>query len=144
MNFFCAALFAITLPEAPGKATTEKLCSACHGVNTFVNRRETKEAWAELVEDMLRRGMTGDDDEVSEITNYLATKLSKDTPSPRVNVNKTNARDLATGLGITETKARLIVKHRETNGNFKSIDDLLKVPGISMSAVESKRTRIDF
>ncbi len=144
MNFFCAALFAITLPEAPGKATTEKLCSACHGVNTFVNRRETKEVWAELVEEMLRRGMEGDDDEVREITGYLATKLSKDTPSPRVNVNQTNARDLATGLGITETKARLIIKHRETNGNFKSIDDLLKVPGVNMRAVESKRAQIDF
>lgn len=144
MTFFCAALFAITLPEAPGKATTEKLCGACHGVNTFVNRRETKEAWTELVEDMLRRGLEGDDAELSEITNYLATNLSKDAPSPRVNVNRTNARDLATGLGITETKARLIVKFRETNGLFKSIEDLLKVPGIGMRAVESKRTLIDF
>lgn len=144
MNFFCAALFAISLPEAPGKATTEKLCSACHGTNTFVNRRESREAWTELVEDMLRRGMQGDDEEVREITNYLATKLSKETPSPRVNVNQSNARDLATGIGITETKARIIIKHRETNGNFKSIDDLLKVPGINMSAVESKRDRIDF
>ncbi len=144
MNFFCAALFAITLPEAPGKATTVKLCSGCHGINTFVNRRETKEAWAELVEDMLRRGMQGDGDEVLEINNYLATKLSKDTPSPRVNVNQTNVRELAIGLGITETKARLIVKHRDKTGNFKLIDDLLKVPGISMSAIESKRAQIDF
>ena len=144
MIFFCAALFAITLPDAPGKATTEKLCSACHGVNTFVNRRETKEAWTELVEDMLRRGLEGDDSEISEITNYLATNLSKDAPAPRVNVNQANARDLSTGLGIIETKARLIVKHREANGNFKSIDDLLKVPGINMRAIESKRAQIDF
>ena len=144
MIFFCAALFAITLPDAPGKATTEKLCSACHGVNTFVNRRETKEAWTELVEDMLRRGLEGDDAEISEITNYLATNLSKDAPAPRVNVNQANARDPSTGLGIIETKARLIVKHREANGNFKSIDDLLKVPGINMRAIESKRAQIDF
>ena len=93
---------------------------------------------------MLRRGMQGDDEEIREITNYLATKLSRETPSPRVNVNQTNARDLATGLGITETKARLIVRHREANGNFKTIDDLLKVPGISMGAIESKRAQIDF
>ena len=144
MIFFCAALFAITLPDAPGKATTEKLCSACHGVNTFVNRRETKEAWTELVEDMLRRGLEGDDAEISEITKYLATNLSKDAPAPRVKVNQGNARDLSTGLGIIETKARLIVKHREANGNFKSIDDLLKVPGINMRAIESKRAQIDF
>ena len=43
-----------------------------------------------------------------------------------------------------ENKARLIVKYREDNGNFKTIDDLLKVPGVNMRAVESKRAQIDF
>ena len=152
MKFFTAVFFIslagaadkLSLPDAPGKQITEKRCGSCHGVNIFVNRRESQEGWNALIEDMLRRGMKGEDDEVGEISTYLSKHLSRATPAPRVNVNRTTARDLAVGLGISEKKARAIVKYREANGNFKSIEDLLKVPGIEAPPIEAKRSEIDF
>lgn len=152
MKFFGAVFFFTLaaaadkpgLPDGPGKQNTEKLCSACHGVNIFVNRRESRDGWNSLVEDMIRRGMQGEDEVVSEVSNYLAKHLSKDTPAPRVNVNQTTARELAVGLGIAEPKARAIVKYREANGNFKNFEDLLKVPGIEAPPIEAKRNEIDY
>lgn len=152
MKFFGAVFFfTLTaaadkpgLPDGPGKQTTEKLCSACHGVNIFVNRRESRDGWNSLVEEMIRHGMQGEDEEVGEVSTYLAKHLSRSTPAPRVNVNQSTARELAVGLGIAESKTRVIVKYREANGNFKKIEDLLKVPGIEAQPIEAKRNEIDY
>ena len=152
MKFFSALFFVSlsaaadkpSLPDGPGKKTTEKLCSACHGLNIFVNRRESREGWNNLIEDMLRRGMEGEDEQVGEIVTYLSAQLSKTTPAPRVNVNQATARELSSGLGIAETKARAIVKYREANGSFKNMEDLLKLPGIEAPAIEAKRKEIDY
>ncbi|WP_321473090.1 helix-hairpin-helix domain-containing protein [uncultured Paludibaculum sp.] len=132
------------LPEGPGRATTEKLCGSCHGTNIFVNRRESREGWSGVVEDMIQRGAKGDDDQWGEVVDYLSEHLSKSTPVARVNVNTADEKDLAAGLGLPDSQAAAIVKYREQNGKFKTIDDLLKVPGIKAAAVQSKKGSIDF
>lgn len=109
-----------------------------------MNRRESRAGWNDLIEDMLRRGMKGEDEEVGAIATYLSSQLSRTTPAPRVNVNRTTAREMSSGLGIAETKARAIVKYREANGSFKRIEDLLKIPGIEAPAIEAKRNEIDY
>ena len=132
------------LPAGEGRDTTEKLCGACHGTNLFANRRDSREGWSGVVEDMIQRGAKGDDDQWGEVVDYLATHLSKSTPVARVNVNTADEKDLAAGLGLPDAKAAAIVKYREENGKFKTIDDLLKVPGIKAATIESKKNSIDF
>jgi len=47
-----------------------------------------------------------------------------------VNVNTANESELQALTGIGPAKAKAIIEYRTKNGAFKTVDDLLKVPGI--------------
>ena len=54
-----------------------------------------------------------------------------------IDINTASAEQLEKGLkGIGPAKAAAIVKYREANGPFKSVDDLTKVPGIKDKALD--------
>lgn len=65
------------LPDGPGKATVEKICSGCHPAEIVLGRQDTKEGWAQLVSDMVDKGANGTDAEFNTIINYLATHFPK-------------------------------------------------------------------
>ncbi|MFO1423865.1 MAG: ComEA family DNA-binding protein [Candidatus Competibacteraceae bacterium] len=57
--------------------------------------------------------------------------FSAATFAQMIDINTATAEQLDKGLkGIGPKKAADIVKYRETNGPFKSVEDLAKVPGI--------------
>ena len=53
-----ASLPAQDLPEGPGKAVFEKMCTQCHGVEGIIRSRLTKDRWTNTVDDMVSRGAT--------------------------------------------------------------------------------------
>lgn len=57
-------------------------------------------------------------------------KENKQT-SGKININTATQEELTSLSGIGESKAKSIIKYREENGNFKSIEDIMKVSGIS-------------
>ena len=60
-----------------------------------------------------------------------------------ININSADAPTLAKELvGVGKSRAEAIVAYRETNGPFKSIDDLTQVDGIGNRTVETNRTKI--
>ncbi len=60
-----------------------------------------------------------------------------------VNINTADAESLASGMnGVGEAKAIAIVEHRQQNGPFKSIDDLVSVKGIGENTVDKNRQNI--
>lgn len=65
------------LPDGPGKATMQKICSGCHAPEIVVGRHETKDGWEQIVSDMVNKGANGTDDEFNEIIDYLATNFPK-------------------------------------------------------------------
>lgn len=132
------------LPEGQGKATTEKLCGSCHGVGIFINRRESREGWNGIIEDMLHRGMKGEDEELGEVSDYLSQFLSKTAAGAKVNMNLGSAKAIMSTLGIPEAQASAIVKYRLANGKFNSLEDLLKVPGLDSAAIASQKAKLDF
>ena len=69
------------LPDGPGKATTERVCGSCHAAELVMNRRESVEGWSGVVEDMIRRGAKGTDEEFGEVVDYLTTHFPQ--PPPR-------------------------------------------------------------
>jgi competence protein ComEA len=140
---FAVAALAQTLPEGPGKAVTQKMCTPCHTLDNVVKARLTKERWAKEVDDMVTRGATGTDDEIDQVIDYLATNFPPGAKM-KVNVNKAAASDLVLGLGISAADAATIVKYRTANGKFKEFQDLTKVPGIDAKKIENAKDRIEF
>jgi competence protein ComEA len=134
----------LKLPDGPGKATTQKICGSCHGAELVLGRQEDREAWGSIVNDMIQRGATGDDDEFYEVVDYLATNFSKTSPVIKINVNKATAKDLEGALRLPAKQAAAIVHQREEEGDFKSIEDLKKVPGIDAGKIEANKNRLAY
>jgi len=60
-----------------------------------------------------------------------------------VDINSANAEVLAAELhGVGAKKAAEIIKYREANGGFKSIEELIKVKGIGGTILDRNRGRI--
>jgi competence protein ComEA len=138
------AAAAQTLPDGPGKATVQKMCTPCHGIENVVRARMTKERWGSVVDDMVSRGAQGTDDEIDQVINYLAANFSRSAAVKKVNVNLANAADIAAALGISAADAGAIVTYRVEKGNFKELKDVTKVPGIDTKKIEAAKDRIEF
>jgi len=60
-----------------------------------------------------------------------------------VNVNSASAEEIAEALkGVGLSKAEAIVDYRNTNGEFKHIDELVNVKGIGIRTVDINREYI--
>jgi competence protein ComEA len=68
--------------------------------------------------------------------------LQNTTTSYLININSASQTILETLPGIGATRAREIILYRETNGDFKSIEDLQKVTGIGEATLERIRSLI--
>jgi competence protein ComEA len=60
----------------------------------------------------------------------------------RVNLNTAGMDQLAAVPGIGADFAAAIVKYRDENGSFSSVDDLLKVKGIGVQQLDAFRDRV--
>ncbi|NLC18309.1 MAG: ComEA family DNA-binding protein [Clostridiales bacterium] len=60
----------------------------------------------------------------------------------QVNINTADAAELMTLPGIGEAKANSIIEYRNTNGKFKTIEDLMKIPGIKEGLFNRIASRI--
>jgi hypothetical protein len=70
----------VALPDGPGKAVTERVCTTCHGLENVVRARMTKERWGAVVDDMVSRGATATDTEIDQIVEYLAANFGRPKP----------------------------------------------------------------
>jgi competence protein ComEA len=64
------------------------------------------------------------------------------TATKMVNINKANETTFATLKGIGLKKAQAIVLYRTTHGEFKNLDDLLKVKGIGQHVINQNKARL--
>jgi len=72
-----------------------------------------------------------------------ATNGQQQIPVLTVNINQATAEeisDVLTGVGIK--KAMVIVAHREKEGAFSSLEDLLQVKGIGPATLEKNRHKL--
>jgi competence protein ComEA len=59
-----------------------------------------------------------------------------------VNINTATQADLEAVKGLGETKAKAIISYRESNGAFKSLDDLDKVKGFGKASIDKLRSEL--
>lgn len=131
------------LPDGYGKTATVQVCGKCHSPERAVSLHQSDSEWEETITKMVKLGARGSDDEFDAIFVYLTQHFGPQKPGP-ININKANAVDLETTLLLRRSQAMAILQYRSQNGDFKSIDDLRKVPGLDFSKIEAKRARILF
>ncbi len=70
--------------------------------------------------------------------NNISTENEKkdSTPNEKININTSDIDKLTTLPNIGKSKAQAIISYREKNGDFKSIEDIIKVSGIGESTFQ--------
>jgi len=131
------------LPDGPGKAETQKLCSQCHELDKAFSLSQDRPGWQGTIDKMVGFGMKGTEQERSAVLEYLVKNFPADE-LPKINVNEAKAIELESGLSLRRSQAAAIIQYREKNGPFKSIEDLKKVPGIDVAKIEAKKDRLVF
>ena len=72
-----------------------------------------------------------------------AQETASEVAAVSVNLNSASAEELAEKLdGVGPARAELIIKYREENGPFASVEQLLEVKGIGTATLEKNRARI--
>ena len=90
------------------------------------------------METMVSVGANATADQLKAVMRVLLRTLT------RVNVNTAKASQLPLVLDIDEATARAVVKYRSDHGDFKSLEDLKKVPGIDSAKLEARKDRVVF
>jgi competence protein ComEA len=127
------------LPDGKGKDVLLRMCTNCHGIDQVTSLRYSKKFWGSVVDDMMSRGAEGSNDDVNVVIAYLSRNFGKP-----VNVNTASAKDIETDLSFTAAESELLVKYRTEKGNFKSYEELVKVPGLNGEVLEEQKKNIVF
>jgi len=64
------------------------------------------------------------------------------TAAAVVNINTASKEELTTIKGIGDKRAQEIIDYRKKNGDFKSVDELEKVPGIGPGTMKQIRSQV--
>jgi competence protein ComEA len=124
------------LPEGKGKDVVDQVCGACHGTDLVAARRATKQGWSYIVDDMVSRGASATNEQIASINEYLSKNFGQ------VNVNKGTSAEIASVLEITPEQADAIVKYRTDHGDYKTMDDVKKAPGLASAKLDTKKDRV--
>lgn len=92
---------------------------------------------------MVNMGAGGTDEQLNSILDYLAKNFPPPPPKP-VNINTATPVQLESSLVLLRTEAAAVIQYREKHGNFQSLDDLRKVPGLDFQKIEKEKSRIVF
>jgi len=92
---------------------------------------------------MIALGAKGTQKEFDDILDFLATTYPGEE-IPKLKVNDARAVEFESVLSLPRSQAAAIVAYRTKNGDFKSIEDLKKVPGVDVAKIEARKDRLQF
>ncbi|MBA2356682.1 MAG: hypothetical protein H0V80_18675, partial [Acidobacteria bacterium] len=61
----------VGLPDEPGRALVEQLCSGCHAPTVVTRFRMPEDGWRETMAEMVNRGMPGTAEQHAIVLRYL-------------------------------------------------------------------------
>lgn len=77
------------------------------------------------------------EDEMTVYVPTIAEAVAEETISDgKVDLNRASKEELMTLSGVGESRAESIIKYREQNGGFQTIEDIMKVSGIKEGLFE--------
>ena len=129
------------LPDGPGKATFESVCSLCHPPSAPAGKQWTREQWELKVIEMLQEEPDVTTDERKQIVDYLTATFK---PGGRIYINLANASDLAKLLDVPLAEAERIVEFRNDKGLFSSVDAVKAVTGVTVAKIQARAQDLEF
>ena len=129
------------LPDAPGKDQVVNVCGKCHEPQRVAALRLTREGWEEVIAKMVSLGAKASDDDLKQITEYLAENFKGEAAKP-INLNTASSVDLESVAGLLRKEAAAWIAFRTKNGPCKTLDDLKKVPGVPFKKIDERRDRL--
>ena len=128
------------LPEGPGKSELIKVCGECHQATKTTTKRLTREGWAAIIDDMVKEGAKGTDQELEAILNYLSKNFLGEA-TRAINLNTAPSIDLESVVGLLRSEARALIAWREKTP-CKRIEDLKNVLGLDYKKIDAAKERI--
>jgi hypothetical protein len=129
------------LPDGPGKATFESVCSLCHSANAPSGKQWTRTEWELKVIEMLQEEPEVTADERKQIVDYLTATFK---PGGRIYINLANATDLAKLLDVPKAEAERLVRQRQEKGPFADVDAVKSVAGVTAAKIDAKARELEF
>jgi competence protein ComEA len=129
------------LPAGAGKDTLIRVCSKCHSPDNVIANGQDRAGWENTITKMAGFGAEASDEEFTQILDYLVKNFP---PATTIHVNQATAAQLQSGLGLSPTEAEAVIEYRKKNGDFKSIDDLKKVPAVDAKKLDAKKDQLAF
>ena len=128
-------------PAGDGRDTTLRLCTKCHSPTVILATGRDREGWEAIISKMVSMGAVGTDEDFTQIADYLTTSFPP-VAVAKININKATNLEIASALGISADEAKAVTNYKDKAGNFKSLDDLKKVPGIDPRNLDARKDRI--
>src|ERR1700683_3469206 len=128
------------LPDGPGKAELEKMCTQCHEISRSISLRQDRDGWSQTMGKMAAFGMKSTDKDFTLVLSYLTLHYPPEDLPP-VNINKAPAIELEARLSLRRSQAAALIAYRKAHGDFKSLLDLEKVPLLDVEVIESRKDR---
>jgi competence protein ComEA len=130
-----------SLPDAPGKEQVVNICSKCHEPQRVAALRLTREGWEAVIAKMISLGVKASDDDLKQITDYLAENFKGEAAKP-INLNSATSVELESVASLLRKEAAAWIAYRTKNGPCKALDDLKKVPGVPFKKIDERRDRL--
>lgn len=136
------AAFRASLPDAPARDLTIRVCGQCHEPNRAAALRLTRDGWEAVMQKMKGLGASAlaTDAELAQITDYLSENFKGEAAKP-INLNTASAIDLEAVAGLLRKEAAIWIEYRKKTP-CKTLDDLKKVEGLPFSKIDGRRDRL--
>jgi competence protein ComEA len=130
-------------PAGEGREAVMRLCVRCHSPNIILANGQDRLGWENTITKMVRLGATGDDEDFSDIADYLTAKFPP-SPIQKIFINMANDKQISEVLGVNMEQAKAIVEYRDKKKGFSSLDEMKQVPGIDTKNLDAKKDRLVF
>ena len=120
-----------------------QLCVRCHSPNIILASGKDRLGWEDTITKMVRLGATGDDEDFSDIADYLTAHFPP-SPIQKIFVNMATDKQIADVLGVSLEDAKAIVTYRDAQKGFKSFDEMKRIPNVDQKNLDAKKDRLVF
>jgi len=129
----------LEFPAGDGRDLFMNTCGECHEAAIVTDMRQSQEQWKSVVASMVDRGAAISADGQKAIVEYLTAHFGKD-----LNLNTAPAATIQRFLRLSKEEASAVVSYRKSNGDFKSWEDVAKIPGVDVKKIEGKKDALKF